>query len=154
MIRKYETADCEAIVDIWFDASTIATPFLSEEFLAQERENIRLMWLPNAETWVFVDDGNVLGFLSLIGNEVGGLFVRPENQGTGIGRALMDHAAGLRGQLVLDVFEENIVGRRFYDEYGFKFEHKHVHEQTGHTQLRLSYELGRLRPHSRTMDPE
>ena len=139
MIRKSRKTDFEGIIEIWFAASQIATPFLSDEFLAEERENIKRIWLPKAETWVFETDDTVTGFVSLIGNEVGAIFVRPDLQGRGIGRALMDHAASLRESLFLDVFERNSVGRRFYDRYGFKFESKHVHEHTGQMQLRLSY---------------
>lgn len=139
MIRKYQETDCEAVVGIWFAASRIATPFLSGRFMMEERHNIRTIWLKQAETWVFDVDGTVVGFISLIGSEVGAIFVDPNCQGRGIGRALMDHAANLRGQLFLDVFEENAVGRRFYDRYGFRFERKHVHEQTGNILIRLSY---------------
>ena len=139
LIRPYKESDCDAIIDVWFAASLLATPFLSEEFLAAERESIRSIWLQKADTWVFVEDGQVVGFLSLVGNEVGAIFVHPEAQGQGIGRALMDHAAGLHDELFLDVFEANAVGRRFYDRYGFKFERKHFHEVSGHMQLRLSY---------------
>ena len=139
MIRKYTAADCGAIIEVWSAASLFATPFLSEEFLAEEREKIRTVWLSEAETWVFEDNSSVVGFLSLIGNEVGAIFVHPDNQGQGIGRALMDHAASLRDDLFVDVFEENSVGRRFYDRYGFRFEYKHVHDDSGHMQNRLSY---------------
>ena len=103
---------------------------MSREFLVNEREHIQNLWLLEAETWVFEQDGNAVGFLSLIGDEVGAIFVYPEMQGSGIGRALMDHAVTLRGGLSLDVFEDNAVGRRFYDKYGFEYEHK---------QIRLSY---------------
>lgn len=139
MIRKYRETDCEAIIETWFAASLVATPFLSNEFLTEERDNIRSIWLLKAETWVFEIDNNVTGFISLIGNEVGAIFVHPDYQGGGIGRALMDHAASLRDHLYLDVFEENAVGRRFYRQYGFQFERKHVHEQTGHMQIRMYY---------------
>ncbi len=139
MIRKFRETDCEAIIEVWFAAIQVATPFLSDEFLAEERDNIRKIWLPKAETWVFEAEDRVAGFISLIGNEVGAIFVDPDEQGRGIGRALMDHAASLRDFLYLDIFEENAVGRRFYDRYGFQFERKYVHEQTGHMQIRLSY---------------
>jgi putative acetyltransferase len=142
MIRQYAESDCEAVVDVWYAASLVATPFLSREFLTEERESIRAVWLQKADTWVFEIDREVVGFLSLLGNEVGGLFVHPDAQGRGVGTALMDTAADLRDELFLDVFEENAVGRRFYDSYGFSFEHKHVHEQTGRVQMRMSFRPG------------
>ena len=114
--------------------------------MKDERDNIRTIWLPKAETWVFEADGTAVGFISLIDNEVGGIFVRPDYQGRGIGRALMDHAASLRDELSLDVFEDNAVGRRFYDRYGFQLEYKHVHEQSGYMQIRLSYRPNKSTP--------
>jgi putative acetyltransferase len=142
MIRQYKESDCEAIIEIWYTASLVATPFLSADFLMEERENIRTIWLPKAETWVYEIDRRVVGFFSLIGNEIGAIFVHPDSQRHGIGRALMDHAANMRDQLYLDVFEENKVGRRFYNQYGFQLKRKHIHEPSGHVQLRLSYKLG------------
>ena len=139
MIRKYTEKDCEALIEVWFTASQVATPFLSNEFLAEERDNIPKIWLSKADTWVFDAEGVVAGFISLIGNEVGAIFVHPDYQGRGIGRELMDHVASLRDYLYLDVFEENAIGRRFYDRYGFQFERKHVHEQTGQMQIRMDY---------------
>ena len=139
MIRKYKPEDCEEVLEVWYAASQVAHPFVSEEFLADEREQIRNNHLPKAETWVFQHEEAVAGFIALMGNEVGAIFVKPELQGRGIGRALMDHAAGSRDSLFLDVFKQNSIGRRFYDRYGFRFQREHAHEQTGNLQLRLVY---------------
>lgn len=143
MIRPYRDEDCDGVLEAWEAASLVATPFLSAEFMAGEREQIRAVWLPKAETWVYEADGRIAGFVSLIGQEVGAIFAHPDYQGRGIGRALMDHAVRLRDELFLDVFEDNTIGRRFYERYGFQSESKHVHEPTGHAQLRLSYKPGR-----------
>ncbi|HEX6221112.1 MAG TPA: GNAT family N-acetyltransferase, partial [Acidimicrobiia bacterium] len=92
MIRAYTSRDTDDLVDVWYRASLVAHPFLSESFLEEERSEIVQRWLPNAETAVYEVDGRVVGFISLVGNEVGGIFVDPARQGQGIGRALMDHA--------------------------------------------------------------
>ncbi len=94
-------------------------------------------WLPIAETTVYELDGRVVGFLSLIGTEVGGFFVHPDHQRRGIGRALMDDAKESRPFLELDVFAANSIGRRFYDSYGFEQVDSHIHDETGHVELRL-----------------
>ena len=137
-IRKYNDTDREAVIEIWYAASLVATPFLSDEFLTQERENIRNLHLPNAETWVYEIAGHVVGFIAMLDNEVGAIFVHPGVQGSGVGRALMDHAASTRDSLYLDVFKENAIGRRFYDRSGFKYQFEHVQEETGRTQMRLA----------------
>lgn len=137
MIRPYSPADLDDVQDVWYAASLIAHPFLSEEFLATERQEIADQWLPIADTIVYEQGGAVVGFLALIETEVGAIFVRPEHQGVGIGRTLMDHARASRPFLELDVFEANPIGRRFYAAYGFRQVGRNVNEDAGQTQLRL-----------------
>jgi putative acetyltransferase len=137
MIRKYKTADCEDVLSVWARASALAHPFLSREFLELERRNIRNVHLPKAETWVWEADGHVVGFISLLGNEVGAIFVDPEFHRSGIGRALMDRARALRGELEVEVFERNLLGRAFYAKLGFELMGRKIHDQTGFEVMRL-----------------
>ncbi len=137
MIRAYQPEDCDDVVNVWAQASALAHPFLSEEFLALERHNIPHVYLPNADTWVWVADQKVVGFISLLGNEVGAIFVDPKFHRSGIGRALMARAKALRGALEVEVFERNLQGRAFYSSLGFELMHKKVHDQTGFEVMRL-----------------
>lgn len=139
MIRNYETTDLHELLDTWHAASQVAHPFLTEDFFDAERQNIPKVYLPMADTFVYEKDGAVVGFIALIGAEVGAIFVHPDFHGEGIGRALMDHARDLRGNLEVEVFKENRIGRDFYRRYGFAFMDEHIHEETGETLLRLSY---------------
>lgn len=93
--------------------------------------------MPQSETFVYETDGRLVGFLSLVGNEVGGLFVDPGHQRRGIGQSLMDHARDSRPFLELDVFEANEAARRFYTAYGFELVDRHIHEASGQPELRL-----------------
>lgn len=140
MIRKYEDRDLEELLDAWYSASEVAHPFLDEAFFEQERQDIANIYLPNAETWVYELEGVVVGFISLIGNEVGGIFVDPRFHRQGIGRALIDEARRTRNVLELDVFKDNLVGRGFYEKVGFVQVAEQLHEETGFMQLRLRLE--------------
>ena len=137
VIRKYDTDDFGELLDVWYDAAQIAHPFWTRDFLEQERKNISQEFLPIAETWVFEKEGRVVGFIALLGNEVGGIFVAPTRQGQGIGRALMDHARASRDHLELDVFEANKIGKAFYAAYGFAVVGERLDEKTGRQLLRL-----------------
>ncbi len=139
MIRQYEDRDLDDLLTAWAAASEIAHPFLTKEFLASERENIPNLYLPNAETWVYEDDGRVVGFVALIGNEVGAIFVHPSHQRKGVGNGLMDKAKKLREELEVEVFVKNAIGRAFYAKYGFTPVEENVHEQTGFDLLRLRF---------------
>jgi putative acetyltransferase len=123
----------------WENASRLAHPFLTREFLDHERYNIPSLYLPNADTWVVELNGRVIGFIALIGNEVGGIFVEPEFHGIGAGRALMDKAQELHGDLEVEVFQANLIGRRFYSSYGFEPLSEKIHEETGNKLLRLKF---------------
>ena len=137
MIREYRADDRDVVLTIWAAASAVAHPFLPDEFLAAERRDIADRHLATAETWVWDVDGHVTGFIALLGNEVGGLFVHPEFHRRGIGRALVDHARGLRDTLEVEVFADNVPGRAFYAAYGFVEFEEGVHEDTGFGIVRL-----------------
>lgn len=137
VIRKYQLEDCDEILSVWAAATALAHPFLSQNFLAQERQEIQNVHLPKAETWVWEANGHVAGFISLLGKEVGAIFVDPRFQRAGIGRALMDQARALRGELEVEVFGDNSIGRSFYARYGFEPMGQGVHEPTGLPIVRL-----------------
>ncbi|WP_025031393.1 GNAT family N-acetyltransferase [Nitratireductor aquibiodomus] len=140
MIKTYEPGvDDDAIVAIWLAASRLAHAFLGDDFIAGEAENIRNVYLPMADTRTVWADGRLVGFLALLGNQVGGLFLDPQFHGRGLGRALMDDALARMGTLELDVFVKNDIGRRFYERYGFIVVDERIDPPTGEPLLHLRY---------------
>lgn len=136
-VRKYQDRDLQSVLASWESASKLAHPFLSREFIAKERQNIVNIHLPLAETWVAESQGSVVGFIALIGNEVGAIFVEPEHHGKGVGASLMNKAEEIHGDLEVEVFAENSIGRRFYASYGFLPLAEKIHQETGRKLLRL-----------------
>jgi putative acetyltransferase len=142
LIRQYVESDLDGVLSSWESASKIAHPFLKEEFLETERYNIPNVYLPNTDTWVAEVEGNVVGFIALMGNEVGALFLDPKFHGNGIGKSLMDKARELHETLEVEVFKANSIGREFYDRYGFKLLSESIHEPTSQEVLRLKFVYG------------
>ena len=139
MIRKYKETDIEELLDVWNKASSIAHPFLDSEFMEKEKRNIREVYIPNTKTWVFINKDALDGFIAMMGNEVGAIFVRPEKQGRGIGKDLMDFVSQFHKELEVEVFKDNKIGRAFYDKYGFKIIKEHLHEETKRELLRMKF---------------
>jgi putative acetyltransferase len=138
-IRPYTETDLERVISAWENAARIAHPFVSEDFMDRERSNIPTLYLPNADTWVAEVEGTVVGFIAMMGNEVGAIFVEPDHQGHGVGQTLMNRARTLHDELEVEVFEANHIGRRFYERYGFRSLGRHFHDETGQTLLRLRF---------------
>jgi putative acetyltransferase len=135
VLRRYAPADRDAALAIWREASRIAHPFIEGEGTGERLRNI---YLPEAETWVAEEDGEVVGFIGLIGSEIGGLFVAPGRQGGGLGRRLVRHAADIKGALTLEVFERNAAARAFYARLGFVEAGRRDDPETGHVLVRMS----------------
>lgn len=138
-IRPYIDSDLEAVLSSWEVATRLAHPFMTDDFIAQERKNVAEIYMPNTDTWVVELDGNVEGFIALMGNEVGAIFLQPDFHGKGAGKALMDKAQEIHGDLEVEVFKENSIGRKFYAQYGFELMEEKLHEPTGQQVLRLKY---------------
>lgn len=136
MIRDYVPGDEDAVVDVWRAASAVGHPFLGRDFLEQEALSLRNMYLVHASTRVAEVDDRVVGFISMLGHEIGGLFVDPEFHRRGLGRSLVDDVRHI-GALEVEVFARNEVGRRFYEQCGFIEVGSSVHEATGEPMLRL-----------------
>jgi len=138
-IRQYKESDLNGVLSSWENASKVAHSFLSQSFLDQERYNIPNVYLPNTDTWVADIDGRTVGFIALMGGEVGAIFVEPEFHGCGIGFALMNKARALNNCLEVEVFKANAIGRKFYSNYGFRPLLEKLHAETGEQIIRLQF---------------
>lgn len=120
VIRPYQGArDTKKLSRIWLDASLIAHSFIGERRLTEQRALIENQYLPRAETWVACLADEPVGFISLLGTFVGGIFVCPTRQGLGIGRLLVEHGLSLKDELSLEVYTQNEQAMRFYGALGF-----------------------------------
>ncbi|MEU4604027.1 GNAT family N-acetyltransferase [Kribbella sp. NPDC023972] len=76
--------------------------------------------LPDAQTWVALDDGRIVAVLTLDGDDLDQLYVDPDAHGHGIGSTLVDLAKDLRpGGLALWTFQSNTRAQSFYAHHGF-----------------------------------
>ncbi len=139
MIRDFQINDTEILVTIWRRASALAHPFLPADFIEQEADNLRTIYLKFARTWVIEVDGTVVGFSAVVDDALAGLFLDPAFHGRGLGRALVDFAVAHTGPLSVEVFERNTIGRRFYAAYGFVGSQTSLHAPTGQRLVHLRY---------------
>lgn len=139
MIRSYKKTDLEEIVRIWYEASVIAHFFIPASFWASQKKAMKEKYLPLAENFIFEEEGQITGFISLVGEHICALFLAPEMQGKGIGRALLGYAKTLKGRLSLKVYRENESALHFYEKCGFVAIGEEVDECTGCVQILMEW---------------
>lgn len=140
MIRTCRESDLEDLVRIWYEASVLSHAFMPAEFWAEQRDAMKDTYLPAVENWVFEEDEEVQGFISLISGRICALFVKPGMQGKGIGTALIKHAKALKGKLSLKVYLENGNALHFYEKCGFVPVSEETDEYTGFKQFLMELE--------------
>lgn len=132
MIRSYKPEDIEPLLDVWYRASKVAHPFLTDDFLELERAQIQYLYIDQTETWIYEVENKLIGFVSMVEKDVAALFVDPLEHRKGIGHQLLNHVFQTREFLTVDVFKENEMAVKFYYKYGFKLVKEKMHEETGH----------------------
>ncbi len=139
MIRTYKETDIDSIINIWYQASALAHPFLTPDFVEKTKKELRELYLPNSQVWVYEEKDNAIGFIAMLGNEIGGLFVLPDHHSKGIGTQLVNYVGMLHKTLEVEVFKNNNIGKAFYNNYGFKIVKEHLHAETQQKLLRMKF---------------
>jgi putative acetyltransferase len=132
-IRRAIPTDRDVLLDIWLRSVRATHTFLSEEdiqsFVPLVREYLAS---GGPEFWVLCSDsGALMGFMGMSGCKMEALFLAPEFHGQGGGRRMVRHAQALKGELTVDVNEQNPAACRFYQACGFVVEGRSELDGTG-----------------------
>lgn len=122
----------ELVLNIWLRASIRAHDFIEASFWESKLEDMRKIYIPDSENYVFEQNSVKIGFYSLMGSILAAIFVMPEFQGKGIGKKLLSHAIKQKPNLTLSVYKENIASYQFYCSQGFSVVHEQSDIHTGH----------------------
>lgn len=142
MIRPLLTADLDAAVELWYQASAQAHDFIPAAFWLEQRAAMRDIYLPASKSWVYEEDGQLLGFISWYKGSVAALFISPGYQSHGLGRRLLDHLKAHYDRLELTVYAENKQARRFYCRNGFKEGEQQLCAHSGRPELVMHWQRG------------
>ena len=95
-----------------------ATPWMPKSHCEAEAIGFCGTMLDRGWVTVAVAD-RIVGFLARDGAEICALYVHPDLQGQGVGKALLDHAKTCHSPLTLWTFEANTGAQRFYLREGY-----------------------------------
>lgn len=125
-IRLSSPADQEILLALWLRSVRASHDFLGEEDIALYYPMVRALLATELfELWVACSDEDdfPMGFMALDTEEdppkLEALFVDPVHFRRGCGSALVRHAIARKGDLALDVNEQNPNALAFYRHMGF-----------------------------------
>lgn len=141
MIRKATVEDYRQIVDIWLEASIVAHDFIAETYWQEGAKDMLETYLPASINWVFVNATNeIIAFASVIDNHVAAFFVMRQEQGKGVGLALLNFLKGKHNELTLNVYALNKPAVGFYKKSSFRLVDESLDENTGALDYKLIWE--------------
>ncbi|MFG2592435.1 GNAT family N-acetyltransferase [Streptomyces sp. NPDC048438] len=121
-LRAATAGDAEAMTRVFLVSRAAALPYLPRVHSDEDT----LAWithvvLPGCRAWVAEgEEGELLGFASLDGDELDQLYLRPDVLRRGVGTLLLERVKeASRGVLSLYTFQRNSAARAFYERHGF-----------------------------------
>ncbi|MDY6897254.1 MAG: GNAT family N-acetyltransferase [Cyanobacteriota bacterium] len=123
-IRAYNTSDIEAVVKLWWKTwhqtfSEIRHPQPYSAWKARFQDDLAI----RGSIWVAEVESYIVGFMVVMEEEkeVNQLFVDPDYQNQGIGKALLEKAKSICPQgLTLTTLQSNTKACLFYEKHDFK----------------------------------
>ena len=120
MIRKFRDEDTVKVMTIWTKGNFQAHSFIDKDYWLLNFNKVKDEYLKKANTYVYVEDDTIKGFISVLDNYyIGALFVRREYKRQGIGRKLLNYVKERYDKLELNVYEKNMDAILFYVSQGF-----------------------------------
>ncbi len=138
MIRKFESRDLDAVMQIWLHGNLDAHAFIPADFWTDHFEMVRDI-LPQAELYVHEDKDTrqIDGFIGLTESHIEGVFVAKSARSKGIGKALLDYAKSRRPYLTLSVYQKNQRALAFYRREQFVVQSEGIDEDTNEAEIQM-----------------
>ena len=136
MIRKFETQDLDAVMQIWLHGNLDAHAFIAASFWTEHFEMVRDL-LPQAELYVHEneDTRQIDGFIGLTENHIEGIFVAKAARSTG--KALLEYAKSRKPRLTLSVYQKNERALAFYRREQFVVQSEGIDEDTNEAEIQM-----------------
>lgn len=138
MIRKFESRDLDAVMQIWLQANLDAHVFIPASFWRGHFEIVRDL-LPQAELYVHENEATrqIDGFIGLTENHIEGIFVVKSARSKGIGKALLEYVKSRKPRLTLGVYQKNERALAFYRREQFVVQSEGIDEDTNEAEIQM-----------------
>ena len=141
MIRKFKEEETTKVMTIWTKGNFKAHDFIDKDYWLLNFNRVKNDYLLNSQTYVYTENGEIKGFVSLLENGyIGALFVRLDCLREGIGKKLLNFCKERNDKLTLNVYEKNIDACLFYVAMGFKNVKIQIDEETGEKEYVMEWQ--------------
>lgn len=138
MIRPMTPDDLDAVAALWLTCNLDAHAFIAPSYWHTHLPAVREQ-LAQAEIYVCVHDGQLVGFAGLQDTLLAGLFVAPAQRSRGWGAQLLHQTQAVRDRLTLYVYARNVRALRFYQREGFSITRSSIDPDTGQTEYQMDW---------------
>ena len=140
MIRHLNETDLTEILSVWLNTNLQAHSFIPAEYWKENYDIVKQM-LPQAEVYVYEQNGHIAGFIGLMEQEIAGLFVQDTLQSKGIGKQLLDYVKKRKSCLTLHAYRKNQRAVQFYLREQFYIQSQETDSSTGEREYVMKWEL-------------
>ena len=140
MIRHLNETDLTEILSVWINTNLQAHSFIPAEYWKENYDIVKQM-LPQAEVYVYEQNGHIAGFIGLMEQEIAGLFVQDTLQSKGIGKQLLDYVKKRKSCLTLHAYRKNQRAVQFYLREQFYIQSQETDSSTGEREYVMKWEL-------------
>lgn len=142
MIRKIKEEDLTNVMTIWVKGNFKANSFIEKDYWLEIYNQTKLDFLENYKTYVYVENDEILGFISICDNEIKAIYVKEEKRGSGIGTKLLNHCRDNleeNTEMYVKIFEKNMNGILFFSKRQFKNNKIQLNEQFNETEYVMTW---------------
>ena len=139
MIRHLNETDLTEILSVWLNTNLQAHSFIPAEYWKENYDIVKQM-LPQAEVYVYEQNGHIAGFIGLMEQEIAGLFVQDTLQSKGIGKQLLDYVKKRKSCLTLHAYRKNQRAVQFYLREQFYIQSQETDSSTGEREYVMKWE--------------
>ena len=140
MIRHLNETDLTEILSVWLNTNLQAHSFIPAEYWKENYDIVKQM-LPQAEVYVYEQNGHIAGFIGLMEQEIAGLFVQDTLRSKGIGKQLLDYVKKRKSCLTLHAYRKNQRAVQFYLREQFYIQSQETDSSTGEREYVMKWEL-------------
>lgn len=140
MIRKFQKADSEQVMQIWLNGNMDAHPFIPKEYWESNFGMVREQLL-QAEVFVCELHGDIQGFIGIADAYIAGIFVDKRHRSHGVGEKLLDYVKQKYSSLSLDVYRKNNRAVLFYLREGFSILSERLDEATREAEYTMVWDV-------------